>query len=844
MKKRILITALALTLSAGVLAACDSAAEQSGAPLDGTLLDSALPVQDAGETAGYRLTFDSCGGTPVDAVVYPAHGYLAEPAQPTREGYRFDGWYWDAEYTREFIFATNTMPSCDVTVYAKWTKQYTVTFDSRGGSDVAPVTGEAGDPVAAPDAPVRAGYVFDGWFADAEGTTPYEFGVIPAQDVTVYALWHEIGTDIALTLMPNTPVETSAQSVTATADECGPIQTDADETFAAALEAALGAPVFTFGGWSYDAAGRQPVGETLGSVGGSATLYAQWTRSAAYASLTFVNGGETLTLYVAKQGTLSSAQVSQVRSFFGGSVSALYTGGGEAFELTDSVEQDLVLTPETSQNFVFTAQKGGYALTDYTGSAADVVIPAVYRSLPVVAVGEDAFAGSSVRTVSVPASVACIGAGAFEGCAQLTAVTGAQGVSSIGENAFAGCTALQLTDEDGFVYLNDTCRTLLSYTGGANVTVPARVAALADDVFRGAGIRTVAFARGSAIRAIPAYAFAGCTQLTGIDVSALPVASVGERAFEGCTQLSSVALSARTASVGAYAFAGCEKLTSIAMDGVTSLGEGAFEGCGFTSVDLRNLVPSGYFANDTFALPARAFADCGSLTSVVLPESLSSVGAEAFAGCAKLETVTVNADASSSLRSVAADAFTGCTQLKTVILFARVSGEQTAEIAPQTFADCAEGLVVYVASGSPAYDRSSRFYSAEQDAMMSYAEIYAAQLGVEVRAAESVMPEIAMPSLTCLLHLSDVSEETDVIALLRSLGLTVTDNASAAEEIVLSVDSVSRTDLLTEDGENTPVEGEDGVYDLSETGRYLVYVRATDRFGNSRTEQVTLVVIE
>ena len=190
MKKRILITALALTLSAGVLAACDSAAEQSGAPLDGTLLDSALPVQDAGETAGYRLTFDSCGGTPVDAVVYPAHGYLAEPAQPTREGYRFDGWYWDAEYTREFIFATNTMPSCDVTVYAKWTKQYTVTFDSRGGSDVAPVTGEAGDPVAAPDAPVRAGYVFDGWFADAEGTTPYEFGVIPAQDVTVYARWH------------------------------------------------------------------------------------------------------------------------------------------------------------------------------------------------------------------------------------------------------------------------------------------------------------------------------------------------------------------------------------------------------------------------------------------------------------------------------------------------------------------------------------------------------------------------------------------------------------------------------------------------------------------------------
>ena len=172
MKKRIVITAaLALTLSAGVFAACDASASRTpdlpGGAGDHATIDTTLPSSESGEQTGYRLSFDSCGGTPVDAVNYAKHAYLVAPEEPTREGYRFDGWYWDAEYTREFIFATNTMPAADITVYAKWTKLYTVTFDSRGGSHVNDVTGEAGEALAAPESPILANYVFDGWFTDA-----------------------------------------------------------------------------------------------------------------------------------------------------------------------------------------------------------------------------------------------------------------------------------------------------------------------------------------------------------------------------------------------------------------------------------------------------------------------------------------------------------------------------------------------------------------------------------------------------------------------------------------------------------------------------------------------------
>ena len=98
MKKKIIITAaLALTLSAGVFAACDSetAVAPEDALINGSTVDAPLSSAESGEQAGYRLSFDSCGGSPVDAVNYPSHAYLVEPEPPTLEGYRFDGWYWD-----------------------------------------------------------------------------------------------------------------------------------------------------------------------------------------------------------------------------------------------------------------------------------------------------------------------------------------------------------------------------------------------------------------------------------------------------------------------------------------------------------------------------------------------------------------------------------------------------------------------------------------------------------------------------------------------------------------------------------------------------------------------------
>ena len=99
---------------------------------------------------------------------------VTAPAAPTRTGYTFDGW------SRSI---PDTMPAEDLTITAKWTiNQYTITFDTVGGSTIAPITQDYGTSVTAPAAPTRTGYTFDGWSRSIPDT-------MPAEDLTITAKW-------------------------------------------------------------------------------------------------------------------------------------------------------------------------------------------------------------------------------------------------------------------------------------------------------------------------------------------------------------------------------------------------------------------------------------------------------------------------------------------------------------------------------------------------------------------------------------------------------------------------------------------------------------------------------
>ena len=97
------------------------------------------------------------------------------PDDPEKDGYLFDGWYWD-EDTWEHPFTANSLLNekltSDMSVYAKWkdveseAQQYVVTFDSTGGSSIDSVTVSESGLLAEPSKPTKTGYVFVGWYKD------------------------------------------------------------------------------------------------------------------------------------------------------------------------------------------------------------------------------------------------------------------------------------------------------------------------------------------------------------------------------------------------------------------------------------------------------------------------------------------------------------------------------------------------------------------------------------------------------------------------------------------------------------------------------------------------------
>ena len=122
----------------------------------------------------YTITFDTNGGSEIPPITQDYGTEITAPDKPTRKGYTFKGW--DKEIPE-------TMPAENITVKAQWEiNQYTITFDTNGGSEIAPITQDYGTEITAPDNPTRKGYTFMGWDKEIPET-------MPAENITVKAQW-------------------------------------------------------------------------------------------------------------------------------------------------------------------------------------------------------------------------------------------------------------------------------------------------------------------------------------------------------------------------------------------------------------------------------------------------------------------------------------------------------------------------------------------------------------------------------------------------------------------------------------------------------------------------------
>ncbi|TXK83999.1 InlB B-repeat-containing protein [Paenibacillus sp. N3.4] len=160
----------------------------------------------------YTVTFDSNNGSAAITQTVSHGGNATKPADPTKTGYTFGGWYKEAGLTNAWNFATDKVTAA-TTLYAKWTaSEYTVSFNANGGSAVSDITASYDTTATEPSAPTKTGYLFGGWYKEAVLTNAWNFATDKVTAATtLYAKW--TASEYTVTFDPNNGSTAFSQSV-------------------------------------------------------------------------------------------------------------------------------------------------------------------------------------------------------------------------------------------------------------------------------------------------------------------------------------------------------------------------------------------------------------------------------------------------------------------------------------------------------------------------------------------------------------------------------------------------------------------------------------------------------
>ncbi|WP_256759466.1 InlB B-repeat-containing protein [Cohnella sp. WQ 127256] len=236
----------------------------------------------------YTVTFNSNGGTAVSSKPVSYNSTITAPTAPTRTGYTFGGWYKEEGLTTAFVFTTAI--TGNTTLYAKWTlNNYTVTFNSNGGTAVSSKPASYNSTITAPTAPTRTGYTFGGWYKEEGLTTAFVFTTAITGNTTLYAKWTI--NNYTVTFNSNGGTTVSGKAVSYNGTITAPIAPTKTGS--------------TFGGW-YKEEGLTTAFVFSTAITGDTTLYAKWTLN--NYTVTFnSNGGTTVSgKTVSYNGTITA----------------------------------------------------------------------------------------------------------------------------------------------------------------------------------------------------------------------------------------------------------------------------------------------------------------------------------------------------------------------------------------------------------------------------------------------------------------------------------------------------------------------------------------------------------
>lgn len=208
------------------------------------------------------------------------------------------------------------------------------------------------------------------------------------------------------------------------------------------------------------------------------------------------------------------------------------------------------------------ASKDGYIVTGL-GEATDkdIVIPEKYEGLPIVEIGEKAFANTQIYSVKFPSNLKKIGEKAFAFCDYLESPTLPDSITDIGMYAFYHCTYIE------------------------NIKIPKNIKTIKWQAFAFCNnLKSVVL--NNELVEIEYGAFSACHALTSISFPK-KITTIGEKAFAYCKNLNSFSVPSNVKTIGKEAFMDCEQLVSVKFsEGLTSLGEQAFYNCYLFTIDL------------------------------------------------------------------------------------------------------------------------------------------------------------------------------------------------------------------------------------------------------------------